>query len=1203
MPYLRKYGTGSGADVYIPVIKRAVVDFAVSADWTPAAGDVKVSKDGAAAANITTLPTAITMGNTAMWKFVFSNAELQCKVLSVSVADSATKAVEDQFFEVETYGHASAKFIADIALANLPANVTQLLGTAWLTPGVAGTPDVNAKQIGATAQTGRDLGTSVLLSSGTGTGQVLLSSGKVSVPDTQKVDLNTIKTQSVTCAAGVTVLASVGTAAASTAQTGDTYALANGSSGFVATKADTAAILVDTNELQADWTNGGRLDLIVDAILVDTGTTLQAELDGIQADAEDIQARLPAALTADGNIKADALRVGGTLQTAGDIPSLVTTVDTVVDAIKTKTDQFVFTVANQVDANALSGGGGLDAAGVRSAVGLASANLDTQFADLPTVSEFNARTIPSADYFDPATDAVANVTLVATTTNLTNLPAITSNWLTAAGIAASALNGKGDWNVGKTGYSLTATTGLGNQTANITGNLSGSVGSVTGNVATLAGAATVVLTDASLTTAKLGTFELAKTTNITGFNDLSAAQINTEADTALADYDGPTNAEMTSAFTEIKGATWATTDTLEAIRDRGDAAWLTATGFSTHSAADVWLVGTRVLTANTNLNDPTAAAIADAVWLEAIADHSGTSGSTAEVLSAAGSAGDPWTTALPGAYLAGSAGYIIGTNLDAAVSSRGTSTLTQSQITGGAYALNHASFAFNSDLDFTTTQKAATLARVTLVDTLTTYTDNTPQTGDTYALANGASGFVATKADQLVEFRNVRNQVEFTRGHHTASGAIFYVDGVGGNDSTGDGTQALPWKTISKALTACTANVHDCIILLPNASGGPTTITESAPIAIAKSCVQIRGPGHDVNVTLNTSGNVFDITASGVGLSGFRVTTFSGASSAGVEISGGADFVRLEKLWIESSHRDGVRINVGNLCEVVNCFISSAGRDGIRMDSGAGSGQHNRMTGNIIRGCGGSGINMQGSDASNCSIFGNLIRDNVVGITVASGATNVSVTDNRLIGNGTSISDAGTGTLQMWNYFATDITGAVSLLAANSVNAAALASDAVTEIQNGLATPTNVTDAQAAIIAQVDANEVKIDNIQTSINTIDGIVDNILIDTNELQTDWANGGRLDSIIDLILADTGTDGIVISSTTANQIADAILTRDWTLVSGEAARSALNALRILRNKVSESGGTLTITKEDDSTTAWTALVTTDNTADLITTIDPS
>jgi hypothetical protein len=150
---------------------------------------------------------------------------------------------------------------------------------------------------------------------------------------------------------------------------------------------------------------------------------------------------------------------------------------------------------------------------------------------------------------------------------------------------------------------------------------------------------------------------------------------------------------------------------------------------------------------------------------------------------------------------------------------------------------------------------------------------------------------------------------------------------------------------------------------------------------------------------------------------------------------------------------------------------------------------------------------------------------------------------------------------------------------------------------------TNITNSQTAIIAQVDANEVKIDNIQTSINTIDGIVDNILIDTNELQVDWTNGGRLDSIIDLILADTGTDGIVISSTTANQIADAILTRDWTLVSGEAARSALNALRILRNKVSESGGTLTITEEDDSTTAWTASVTTSVSANPITIIDPS
>jgi hypothetical protein len=41
----------------------------------------------------------------------------------------------------------------------------------------------------------------------------------------------------------------------------------------------------------------------------------------------------------------------------------------------------------------------LDAAGVRTAIGLGSANLDAQLADLPTVAEFNARSLPSADYF------------------------------------------------------------------------------------------------------------------------------------------------------------------------------------------------------------------------------------------------------------------------------------------------------------------------------------------------------------------------------------------------------------------------------------------------------------------------------------------------------------------------------------------------------------------------------------------------------------------------------------------------------------------------------------------------------------------------------------------------------------------------------------------------------------------------------------
>lgn len=48
---------------------------------------------------------------------------------------------------------------------------------------------------------------------------------------------------------------------------------------------------------------------------------------------------------------------------------------------------------------------------------------------------------------------------------------------------------------------------------------------------------------------------LAKGTGVTGFNDLSAAAVNAEADTALADYDGPTHAELTSELATADDAT------------------------------------------------------------------------------------------------------------------------------------------------------------------------------------------------------------------------------------------------------------------------------------------------------------------------------------------------------------------------------------------------------------------------------------------------------------------------------------------------------------------------------------------------------------------------------------------------------------------------------------------------------------------------
>lgn len=130
-----------------------------------------------------------------------------------------------------------------------------------------------------------------------------------------------------------------------------------------------------------------------------SGTTIKTATD-VETDTADIQSRIPAALTAGGNIKADVLAISG-------------------------------------DATA-------------------------------------------ADNLEAALDGTGGVTITAAVTgNITgNLSGSVGS--VTAGVTVTTNNDK-------TGYSLTATTGLGNQTANITGSLSGSVGSVTGAVGSVTG--------------------------------------------------------------------------------------------------------------------------------------------------------------------------------------------------------------------------------------------------------------------------------------------------------------------------------------------------------------------------------------------------------------------------------------------------------------------------------------------------------------------------------------------------------------------------------------------------------------------------------------------------------------------------------------------------------------------------------------------
>lgn len=149
MEFLRKYGTG--CTIEVPVIKVSTDDFAVGADWTPAAGDVKISKNGGAAANIATLPTALTMGNGATWQFVLSATEMQAARVAITVVDAATKAVKDQQINLLTFGNASAGIVFDVSTATPTVDATKLNGDATSAANIAKTTRAIAR---CTATTG-----------------------------------------------------------------------------------------------------------------------------------------------------------------------------------------------------------------------------------------------------------------------------------------------------------------------------------------------------------------------------------------------------------------------------------------------------------------------------------------------------------------------------------------------------------------------------------------------------------------------------------------------------------------------------------------------------------------------------------------------------------------------------------------------------------------------------------------------------------------------------------------------------------------------------------------------------------------------------------------------------------------------------------------------------------------------------------------
>jgi hypothetical protein len=97
-------------------------------------------------------------------------------------------------------------------------------------------------------------------------------------------------------------------------------------------------------------------------------------------------------------------------------------------------------------------------------------------------------------------------------------------------------------------------------------------------------------------------------------------------------------------------------------------------------------------------------------------------------------------------------------------------------------------------------------------------------------------------------------------------------------------------------------------------------------------------------------------------------------------------------------------------------------------------------------------------------------------------------------------------------------------------------------------------------------------------------VANASVPANAASVRWNSAGTPSALAREYFAPVVVDAVAI--------ADAILVRDWTLVSGEAGESVLNALRSIRNKWTlDLAGNLTVYKENGTTVAWTRTVTTD------------
>jgi hypothetical protein len=309
----------------------------------------------------------------------------------------------------------------------------------------------------------------------------------------------------------------------------------------------------------------------------------------------------------------------------------------------------------------------------------------------------------------------------------------------------------------------------------------------------------------------------------------------------------------------------------------------------------------------------------------------------------------------------------------------------------------------------------------------------------------------ANLRDQLREIIAVIEH-KFGPNSHQPQGNIIFVDPVNGDTHANGNRGGIgdPYLGVQDAHdNAVVASNHDVIILIAGDTAGVTTLTED--VVLTKRYLSIRGPGRDFVWTRVGSGDTIAIAADGIELADFALTTAASGAGNGVTASA-VDFVKLDRLWIDSAQGDSIELSNCDRFLIQNCVLQNSGAGGtghgISVMATAGeTASYGRIRNNYITDVLGDGIQL--ATVSTGIIDGSVIEHNVIqgcssnGINlVDANVTDVFLHSNRL-GNNTSsdIADAGTNTLNQNN-----VPWLTSPLQADALSAAAVSAAAGNKI-------------------------------------------------------------------------------------------------------------------------------------------------------------